>query len=275
MNIFQAVILGIVQGLTEFIPVSSTAHLILVERILNWSFDPDLDFAFNVLIQLGTTVGVIIYFWQDLWKIIQAVIAGLLKRQPIADENARLGWLIVVATIPAAVAGLLLKNYVEALHGQPLAIALILIFASVLLVGSEWIGKRNRPMSSANWIDALLIGCAQAVALVPGVSRSGATISGALARNLERTAAARISFLMSIPALIGASALEVKDLVKVPNLASFLPSVTVGFIVAGVVGFISIHWLLTYLARRPMNVFAWYRVIAGIVFIGAIIALGR
>src|SRR5262249_31092199 len=153
------------------------------------SFDSDLDFAFNVLIQLGTTLAVIIFFCQNLWKIIHAALARLGERQPFADENARLGWLILGETGPWALGGLLLKKYVEALHGQPIAIALILIFASVLLVGSEWIGKRNRPLTSVNWIDALIIGCAQAVALIPGVSRSGATISGALVRNLERTAA--------------------------------------------------------------------------------------
>jgi undecaprenyl-diphosphatase len=275
MSILQALVLGIIQGLTEFVPVSSTAHLILVQRILGWDFGPDLNFAINVIIQLGTTVAVIIYFWRDLWAIVRAVVSGLFQREPFGTENARLGWLILLATMPAVVIGLQFKKFFEVLQAQPIVVALVLIIASGLLFAGERIGERARPLSAVNWLDALVIGCAQAVALIPGVSRSGATISGGLARDLERPAAARISFLMSIPALIGASVLALRDLVKVPGFTSFLPPLALGFVVAGVVGFVSIRWLLAYLAQRPLTLFGLYRVAAGVLFLAIITSLGR
>ncbi len=274
MTIIQAIVLGIVQGLTEFIPVSSTAHLILVEKALGWNFGKDFDFAFNILIQVGTTAALIIYFWRDLWQIVRAVFIALLHRAPLETEEARLGWLIVVATIPAVVIGLLFKTFVEALHEQPFVVASVLIVASSLLFFSERIGKHVRALGTATWLDAIVVGFAQALALVPGVSRSGATISGALARDFERSAAARFSFLMSVPALIGASVLAARDLSKTPNLSAILPPLAVGFVVAGIVGFISIHWLLRYLSRHPLNVFGWYRVLAGIVFIAVLLLRG-
>ena len=275
MSIVQAIVLGIVQGLTEFIPVSSTAHLILVERVLGWQFEEGVAVAFNILIQLGTTVAVVVYFWRDLWSIMRAVISGLMQRKPFATDDSRLGWLIVVATIPALVVGLLFKKYFEMLQAYPLLVASVLIVASALLVFADRVGKRTRPITDVRWLDALIVGGAQAVALIPGVSRSGATMSGALARNFERPAAARFSFLMSIPVLVGASALAFRDLLKVPNLSTVLPPIVVGFVVAGVVGFASIHWLLGYLSKRPLTAFVWYRVVIGIVFLVAIVLLGR
>ncbi len=271
MSVLQAIVLGIVQGLTEFIPVSSTAHLILVEKAFGWEFGKDLDFAFNVLIQLGTTVALIIYFWADLWNIVRAVISGLLQRAPLNSADARLGWLVVVATIPAVVFGLLLKNFFEALQEQPFVVAIVLILTSALLFWGERIGRRIRALASATWFDGIVVGLAQALALVPGVSRSGATISGALARDFERTSAARLSFLMSVPALIGASVVATRDLVKTPDLGAILVPLGAGFVVAGIVGFLSIHWLLRYLSRHPLYVFGGYRVLAGIVFIALLL----
>ena len=271
MSIIQAIVLGIVQGLTEFIPVSSTAHLILVEKALGWNFGNDVDFAFNVLIQLGTTVALIIYFWKDLWNIVRAVIAGLVQRAPLASADARLGWLVVVATIPAVILGLLLKNFFEALHEQPVIVAIVLIVASALLFLGERIGKHVRTLVSATWLDAIVVGLAQALALVPGVSRSGSTISAALALNFERTAAARLSFLMSVPALIGASAVAARDLAKTPDLGSVLVPLAVGFVVAGIVGIASIHWLLRYLTRHSLSVFGVYRIVAGLVFLAVLL----
>lgn len=275
MTIIQAIVLGIVQGLTEFIPVSSTAHLILVQRLIGWHFGADVDFAFNVLIQLGTTVALIIYFWKDLWHIARAVVVGLVQRRPLQTEEARLGWLIVLATLPAVVIGFLFKSFFEALHEQAIVVALVLICASALLFLGEWIGQRSRPLTSVTWLDALVIGLAQALALVPGVSRSGATITGGLARNLERTAAARLSFLMSVPVLMGASVLTLRDLAKIPNFTAYLTPILVGFVVAGIIGFASIHWLLGFLAKRPLYAFGWYRIIAGLFFLAVIFLLNR
>jgi undecaprenyl-diphosphatase len=155
---------------------------------------------------------------------------------------------------------LLFKKYFEALHHQPVIIAVILLAAAGLIVAVEYVGKRNRSLATLSWIDALIIGCSQALALFPGVSRSAATLSGGLALGLERPAAARFSFLMSIPIMLAAGAAALKDLFEIPNFAAHLPPLALGFLAAAVVGFLSIHWLLGYLAKRSMNIFAWYRI---------------
>lgn len=265
MNLFQSLLLGLVQGLTEFLPVSSTAHLILVPWLLGWAIDPNTAFVFDVLLQWGTLAAVIVYFWKDLWAIARAVIAGVIQRQPFNTAEARLGWLIVVATIPAVLIGLGLKPFFESLHHEPKIVAAILLGAAVLIFGSERLGKRTRNLDSLTWADALIVGSSQALALLPGVSRSAATICGGLIRDLERPAAARFSFLMSIPVMLGAGVLAIKDLVEIPNYTAYLPSLAAGFVVSAVVGFASIHWLLGFLAKRPMYVFGWYRVVVGAV----------
>jgi undecaprenyl-diphosphatase len=267
MTLFQSLLLGIVQGLTEFIPVSSTAHLILVPWLLNWKLDETAVFVFDVLLQWGTLAAVIVYFWKDLLNIARAVVVGLVQRKPFESFEARLGWLIVVATIPAVVIGLLLKDFVEGLHRNPVIVALILLVAAGLLIVSEWLGKRTRGLDQLTWVDALVVGGSQALALLPGVSRSAATICGGLVRNLERPAAARFSFLMSIPVLFGAGLVALKDLFDIPNFTTYLPPLALGFVAAAIVGFASIHWLLGYLAKRPMHVFAWYRIAAGVIFL--------
>jgi undecaprenyl-diphosphatase len=210
---------------------------------------------------------VIVYFWKDLLNIARAVVVGLVQRKPFESFEARLGWLIVVATIPAVVIGLLLKDFVEGLHRNPVIVALILLVAAGLLIVSEWLGKRTRGLDQLTWVDALVVGGSQALALLPGVSRSAATICGGLVRNLERPAAARFSFLMSIPVLFGAGLVALKDLFDIPNFTTYLPPLALGFVAAAIVGFASIHWLLGYLAKRPMHVFAWYRIAAGVIFL--------
>jgi undecaprenyl-diphosphatase len=267
MNIIQSFLLGIVQGLTEFIPVSSTAHLILVPWLLGWDTKPDFatfKFVFDILVQLGTLAAVIAYFWKDLLNIAGAVLGGLARGKPFEATEARLGWLIVIATIPAVVVGLLFKDFFESLHNSPVIVAAILIATAGLLLVSEQMGRQTRRLDSITWRDAVIIGIAQSFALFPGVSRSAATISGGLIRDLDRPAAARFSFLMSIPALLAAGTVGVKDLVALPHFTTYLPPLAIGFLAAAVVGFVSIRWLLNYLAGHPMNVFAWYRIAAGV-----------
>lgn len=264
MTLFQSLLLGLVQGLTEFLPVSSTAHLILVPWLFGWEIDPNAAFVFDVLLQWGTLAAVIVYFWKDLWAIARAVVAGLAQRQPFHTAEARLGWLIVVSTLPAILIGLVFKDFVEGLHRNPVVVAAILLGAAALLFGSERLGRRTRGLDSLTWVDALIVGSSQALALLPGVSRSAATICGGLVRDLERPAAARFSFLMSIPVMLGAGVLALNDLLEVPNFTTYLPPLALGFLAAAVVGFLSIHWLLGFLAKRPMHVFGWYRVGAGL-----------
>ena len=273
MTLFQSLLLGLVQGLTEFLPISSTAHLILVPWLLGWTLDPAAVFVFDVLLQWGTLAAVILYVWKDLWAIARALVSGLVQRQPFATAEARLGWLIGVGTIPAAIIGLLFKDFFEGLHHNPVVVSGILLGAAVLLFGSERLGKRTRSLESLTWVDALIVGASQALALLPGVSRSAATICGGLVRDLERPVAARFSFLLSIPVMLAAGLLAIKDLLDLPNFAAYLPPLVAGFVMAAVVGYVSIHWLLGYLAKRPMTVFGWYRVAAGALFL--VVALFR
>ena len=263
MSFFQSLVLGVVQGGTEFIPISSTAHLILVPWLLEWKFDPKVAFVFNVLLQLGTVAAVIAYFWKDLTEIAGAALSGLVERRPLATEKARLGWLIVLATVPAVVVGLAFKPFFESLHRNPIVVAGILMLGALLIVVTETIGRRSRGLESITWRDALVIGASQSLALLPGVSRSAATICGGMLCHLERPTAARFSFLMSVPVLIAAAVLAVKDLLEFPGFADYLPPLAAGFAASAVFGFASIHWLLSYLARHPMNLFAWYRLLIG------------
>ncbi len=260
MDFFQSFILGIIQGITEFLPISSTAHLILVPALLGWTLDSQAVFIFDILLQFGTVIAVAIYFWRDLWAIARAVVVGLATRKPFGTSEARLGWIIVLGTVPAIVLGLIFRKSVEVLHQQPLVVAAIMGAAAFLIFISERIGRRNRAIEALNWKDALIIGTFQALALLPGVSRSAATICGGLVQGLERRAAARFSFLLMMPALTGASVVAVKDLLEVPNYAQYLPPLALGTVVALLVGLVCIHWLLGFLARQSMAVFGWYRI---------------
>jgi undecaprenyl-diphosphatase len=258
MSLLQAIILGIIQGLTEFLPISSSAHLVLVPFLLGWVIPEDQNFAFDVLVQMGTILAVIIYFRKDLWAIIQAFVQAVFKGRPFGNPQANLGWYIILATIPAGLAGLLLKSKVEAAFNSPVVTALFLFVTAFLLFLSEWIGKRTRSLEKITWKDALWIGCAQAISIFPGISRSGSTIAGGLSRNFERQSAARFSFLMSIPIMLAAGLVAMLDLLKIPNLSSFLPIIAAGFLAAAVVGYLSIHWLLSYLAHHSLRSFAFY-----------------
>ena len=270
MDLFQAFILGIVQGATEYIPVSSSAHLVLVPWLLGW---PDASFAFEILVQWGTLVGVFIFFWQDIWMITQAVIQGIIQGKPLATPEAKLGWLIIVATIPAVIIGLLFKDLFELAFTAPLFVGGLLILTALLLVIAERYGSRQRELTDLGWFDALLIGLWQAAAILPGISRSGATISGAVLKGFNRPAAARFSFLMSIPALFGAGLVALNDLLEAGTLATELPAILVGFVAAAVSGYACIRWLLHYLQRHSLHIFAAYCTAASLLTI--IVAIVR
>lgn len=255
MNLFHALVLGLVQGITEYIPVSSSGHLVLVPWLLGW---PDAPFTFEVLVQWGTLIGVFIFFWADIWAVTGGVTRGLLNRRPLGTPEARLGWLIVVATVPAVVFGVLLKDYFEQAFSAPLFAALMLLVTALILVVAERFGRRTRSLEAVGWLDALIIGLWQVAAILPGVSRSGATIGGGVLRNLDRPAAARFSFLMSIPALLGAGVLAILDLVESGALDAELPALTIGFVAAAISGYVCIRWLLGYLQRHSLYVFAVY-----------------
>lgn len=268
MTIIQSIILGIVQGLTEFLPISSSAHLVLVPYLLNWNIPESQVFPFDVLVQLGTLAAVIIYFWSDLWTIIKAFFRGLIQRKPFADQQSRMGWYLILASVPAAFSGMLLKSKVEAAFNSAMVTTLFLILTAVMLILAEVFGKRKRSFSQINWLDALWMGIFQALSIFPGVSRSGSSITGGMTRQLDRPSAARFSFLMSIPVMLGAGLVSVKDLLEVPNLSSFLPVMAIGFIVAGIVGYLSIHWLLSFLGKRSLFYFAVYCILLAALVLG-------
>lgn len=264
MTIIQALILGFVQGITEFLPISSSGHLVLVPALFGWQIPQEQIFPFDVLVQLGTLVAVIFYFRKDLWQIITAVITGLLHKKPLETQQAKLGWFIVLATIPAVIAGVLVKDIVEKAFNSTLATALFLFLTAAILFLSEIRGHQEKVIKDMTWIDAISIGFFQVLAIFPGVSRSGSTIGGSIFLNFKRKEAARFSFLMSIPVMIGAGVFSVPDLLQIPDLNNFLPSMIIGFLVAMVVGYISIHWLLKFLTGHSLKGFALYCLAAGL-----------
>lgn len=259
MNLFQAFLLGIIQGLTEFIPVSSTAHLLIAQYFLGIPAD-DAAFAFNVLVQLGTIVSLVIYFWKDLLALVKAFFA-----RPFSTPENKLAWYIIIATIPALLAGVLLKHFVEGLFKTPLIEAAIRLFAAAVLMAlAEYFGKRTRQLESMTWPDALFVGLMQVIAVFPGASRSGTTISGGMFRGFDRPSAARFAFLMSIPVMLAAGGYETLDMLKnVPNLGGFLPLLVVGFVTAAIVGWFAIRWLLGYLNKNSLYIFAGYCALVG------------
>lgn len=258
MTILQSFLLGIIQGLTEFIPVSSTAHLLIAQELFKIPAN-DAMFSFLVIVQLGTIVSLVIFYWRDLLNLIQAFFA-----KPFSTPENKLAWHIIIATIPALIAGFLLKDAVETLFKQPMLEASIRLFsAAVLLSLAEYLTRKNRTLDSMSWLDALIIGLFQIIAVFPGASRSGSTISGGMFRGFDRPAAARFAFLMSVPVLLAAGGYQTLDVIKMPNLGQFLPLLAVGFITAAIVGWFAIKWLIGYLSEHSLYVFAAYCAIVG------------
>jgi undecaprenyl-diphosphatase len=269
MSIFHAILLGIIQGLTEFIPVSSTAHLLIGQYLLGLPAN-DAMFSFLVIVQLGTVLSLFVYFGKDLWKIVLATLASLkplLKCETLKLEtDALLGWYIIIATIPALLTGYLLKDAVEALFKMPLLQAAIRLFtAAVLMFLAERLTKKSRQLASMTWLDALIIGLFQVISVFPGASRSGTTISAGMFRGYERPSAARFAFLMSIPVMLAAGAYEMLDVLQMPNLTTFLLPLAVGFASAAIVGWLAVKWLLVYLSKHSLYIFAAYCALIGTV----------
>lgn len=258
MSILQAILLGIIQGLTEFLPVSSSAHLVLTPYLLGWKIPAQESFIFDVLVQVASLVAVIAYFWSDLMAILRAWVSGLIQRKPFAEPQSRTGWLLILATIPAGLAGLLIRDLVEQAFASPVATALFLFVTAAMLTAAEYFSRQKRELDLLNWKDALWIGLAQAVSIFPGVSRSGATISGGMACGLKRPAAARFAFLMSIPIMLAAGLLASLDMVKIPGVMNMLPAIIPGLIASAIVSYFAIRWLLKYLMHRSLYIFALY-----------------
>ena len=271
MTILQSIILGTIQGVTEFLPISSSGHLVLATHLFGWNIPKEQAFTFNVLVQLGTLVAVFVYFWRDLVNIVRAILTGISGKEPFSDPHAQIGWLLVLASIPAVLAGIFFKGTVESAFGSIQKTATFLLVTAVLLVIGEYMGKQDRSLDKLSWKGALWIGCFQILALFPGVSRSGSTITGGMTYSLDRPAAARFSFLMSVPIIIAAGAFSVNKTFAIPYVIEFLPYLLVGFTTSAIVGYLAIRWLLAYLAKRPLYIFAIYTAVVGAVTLIALV----
>ncbi len=253
LDLLQAFVLGIVQGATEYLPVSSSAHLAIVPWMFGW---PKASFAFDVLVQLGTLVGVVLYFRQDLKEITLGVLDGLRRGKPFETKAAREGWYLVVATIPAVVIGIFIKDSVEEAWGSIRHVLVELGANGLLLIAAEAVRRRRTLDKDIDLKRAAFIGAWQALAILPAISRSGATIAGAMIAGVDKEKAARFSFLMSVPVMIGAGVLAAKDLVETPGaVAAEGASIAVGFVAAAVSGYFIIRWFLAFLRRFSL---AWF-----------------
>lgn len=269
MTLGEAIVLGLVQGLTEFLPVSSTAHLRIVPAALGWA-DPGA--AFTAVTQLGTLAAVFLYFARDIGVIALAMVRRGGPASPGGEYNARLGWMILLGTVPIVAVGLTCKNSIEHQWRSLYVIAAAMIGLALLLALAEWLEHRRpklREMKEIGWLDALLIGCFQALALLPGSSRSGCTIAGGMFLGLKRDTAARFSFLLSLPSVLAAGLFELRELHHA-NAAGWLNTL-VATAVAFVAGYAAIAFLLGYLRRHTTWVFIFYRLVLGTLLLAALL----
>lgn len=258
MSIFEAIVLGLAQGLTEFLPISSSGHLRFVPAFFGWD-DPGA--YFTATVQLGTMAAVVIYFWNDLWRIARTWLTSLTRPERRGELDARMGWYLIIATIPISIFGLAFKDQIEEGARNLYLIGTVLIALGLLLWVADHIAKRIREVDQVNRNDAIWVGLAQALALIPGTSRSGATITAGLLLGLTRTAAARFSFLMSVPAVVLSGLYGLTEVVGAGD--SDLTGLTIATIVAFISGYASIAFLLRWLTSHSMLIFVVYRVVVG------------
>jgi undecaprenyl-diphosphatase len=285
MEIWQAIVLGIVQGLTEFLPISSSGHLIIFPWLLDWE-TPGL--SFDASLHLGTLLAVVVYFREELLRMVRAIphalsnpfglLMGKVTNPTPLDIDARMGLFIVVASIPGGIAGLLLESRIdEFFHTDEAStraisvIATMLIVVAFVMLMAERVGKRNLTMTKMRWVDAFAIGCAQAIALIPGTSRSGATISAGLFRGLTRADAAKFSFLAGVPLVTAAGFKSLYDVASEGMTSHEVGLFLAGGISAAIVGFLTIWGLLRFLERKSTMVFIVYRVVFGLFLFGMLI----
>ena len=264
MDLIQIIVLAIVQGLSEFLPISSSAHLILFPRLAGWE---DQGLAFDVAVHLGTLLAVVWYFREEVFGMTRDWFASLARRQRVGDS--RLAWAVILGTIPVGIAGLLFKDFIEVELRSPLVIAWTTIGFGLLLWWSDRVGRRTpqpRDEHSLSWKDILLIGCAQALALIPGTSRSGVTMTAGLLLGLSRSGAARFSFLLSIPVILLASGLSTLDLIE-GSVPVDWTAMALGVVLSAVSAYLCIHVFLKLLERVGMLPFVIYRMILGVVLL--------
>ncbi|MFT4288708.1 undecaprenyl-diphosphate phosphatase [Nocardioides sp.] len=259
MDYIQAVVLGLIQGLTEFLPISSSAHLRIYPELFGWG-DPGA--AFTAVIQIGTEVAVLLYFWRDIWRIATTWLRSLWRPELRGHLDSRMGWFIIIGSLPIVVLGVLLKDVVESNFRSLWIIGTTLIVLGLVLGIADRFGLTDKGLKQLSLRDAILMGCAQALALIPGVSRSGATLSMGRALGYERETATRYAFLLAIPAVIGAGIFELKDVPGEANPYGWGPTI-LATAISFVVGYAAIAWLLRYVATKSYTPFVLYRVVLG------------
>jgi undecaprenyl-diphosphatase len=264
MTLVEAAVLGVVQGATEFLPISSIAHLRVVPAVLGWA-DPGA--AYSAVIQLGTLAAVLVYFGSDMRAMASGVLRGLRARRPLESQEARLAWYIAVGTIPIVACGLAFERYIVGEWRSLYVIAATLVGLGLLMWLAERTAGFRRDVKEIGWTDSQLIGLAQAVALVPGASRSGTTITAALFVGLTREAAARFSFLLGIPAIGGAGVFQLWELIEHGLTEDGMWALLVGILTSAVSGYLAIDLLLKYLRRNTTFVFVWYRIALGVLLL--------
>ncbi|MEI7520684.1 MAG: undecaprenyl-diphosphate phosphatase [Thermoleophilia bacterium] len=263
MSLLQSIVLGIVQGLTEFLPISSSAHLRIVPALFGWS-DPGAEFT--AIIQMGTMAAVVIYFRRDLWNVVTTWFRSLTRPRLRSDLNARMGWYLIIGTIPIVIFGFLFRHQIETGARSLYLMGVTLIVFGLLLGAADSLGSKRRPVESVSRKDAIVVGLAQAMALIPGVSRSGATITAGLVMGFDREAAARFSFLLSVPAIVLSGLYELaKEVGGSGSMGAGPGSVLVATIVSFIVGYASIAFLLRWLMKHSLYIFVVYRVALGLI----------
>lgn len=261
MDILHAILLGIVEGVTEFLPVSSTGHLTIVEKLLGYQIDAPEITAFTAVIQIGAILAAVIYFWKDIIRIATAWCRGLADASQ-RGLDYRFGWSVIVGSVPIILAALVFKDQVETVFRSMWFVVGGLILWSAVLWIADKRGKETKQEQDVTWKDTLIIGLTQCIALIPGVSRSGATISAGLLRGIDRVTATRLSFFLGIPALVAGIYQSIQHVDAIATGVGWVPTV-IATVVSFIVGYISIAWLLKFVSKHDFSLFIWYRIVLG------------
>ncbi len=270
MQVWHAIILGVIEGITEFLPISSTGHLTIAEKMLGYSISDSSITAFTAIIQSGAVLATVVYFWKDISRVLMAWIRGLFVNKYRKNSDYKYGWAIIIGSIPIAIIGILFKDEIETVLRSLWFVAIALILWSLVMWRADKKAKQNLHEEDITWRDTLAVGIAQCLALIPGVSRSGATMSAGLLRNFDRVAVTKLSFFLSIPALSAAGILQIISKHSAIGASVGWTATIIATLISFVVAYISVAWLLKFVAKHDYSVFIWYRVIVGVLLLIAL-----
>ena len=270
MQVWHAIILGVIEGITEFLPISSTGHLTIAEKMLGYSISDSSITAFTAIIQSGAVLATVVYFWKDISRVLMAWMRGLFVNKYRKNSDYKYGWAIIIGSIPIAIIGILFKDESETVLRSLWFVAIALILWSLVMWWADKKAKQNLHEEDITWRDTLAVGIAQCLALIPGVSRSGATMSAGLLRNFDRVAVTKLSFFLSIPALSAAGILQIISKHSAIGGSVGWTATIIATLISFVVAYISVAWLLKFVAKHDYSVFIWYRVIVGVLLLIAL-----